>query len=685
MNITSTWFQRIALPATALTLVGLVACGGGEDKVDLGPEIPPVNDADFALQPLDDCDALSNHFERTVLEELIRQRYYGYDLAADGAEPGTAENGDRGGDDAPSDYTTTNVQEQGVDEADLVKTDGKFIYTAHEQSLKIIKSWPVQETELHGAVEVGGQAHNLFLHGDRAVVFSYVYDHHDREVDDFGRNYFYGTRVTTVDVSDRANPRKIESRDIEGWFVQGRMIDGQVYIVLNSWLPIPTAAWNLVWNQDLGLPEMQYDASPSRQRAIRDQARRILRPHVARVLAQHDIRDILPRQRLEGAEAEAMFACSDLYRPSQVSQPGILTVVQIDLDGDSEPRATGLLSNGWQVYASQENLYIGLSSWWWWWGWGTFDQDRSTHIHKFSLGDEGPRYTASGKVEGWLLNQFGMSEYDGHLRVATSDFVWWNSEEGDNQVTVLRESRGRLRQVGKVEGFAPGERIFAVRMMGEKGYVVTFRQTDPLFTVDLSDHTNPRLIGELHIPGFSSYLHPVGDGHLLAVGMDADEEGRVSGVQVQIFDVTDFADPKLAHKHVITTGDWSSWSEALWNHHAFTFHRGTLSIPIYKYEQDENGWNYFSGLGVFGIDLDEGIKEIGFIDHSDLAARQRCPYQGEDRQHCDNFYEYNWYASMRRSIYIEDNLFSLSHVGLKVSLLDDPEAEMASVMLVEER
>jgi uncharacterized secreted protein with C-terminal beta-propeller domain len=682
---TSSWYRRLALPLTTLALAGLVACGGSEQdpKTDIGPEVPPVTDADFALQPLDDCDALSDHFERTVVEELIRQRYYGYDLAADGAEGAPSTNGDRG-DDGPTDYTTTNVQEQGVDEADLVKTDGKFIYIAHGESLKIVKSWPVEQTDMAGEINLGGQAHSLFLYNDRAVVFSYVYDQREREPDAFGRTYFYGTRVTTVDVSDRENPRAIESRDIEGWFVQGRMINGQVYIVLNSWLPIPQDAWNLVWNENLGLPEMDYNASPSRQRMLRDQARRILRPHVHRVLAGHDIREILPRQRVNGQEAGRLFACSDLYRPSQVAQPGMLTVVQIDLEGDSAPRATGLLANGWQIYASQDNLYVALSSWWWWWGWGG-DTDRSTHIHKFALTDDGPRYTASGKVEGWLLNQFGMSEYDGHLRVATSDFVWWTSDEGDNQVTVLRESRGRLRQVGKVEGFAPGERIYAVRMMGEKGYIVTFRQTDPLFTVDLSDHTAPRIVGELHIPGFSSYLHPAGPDHLLAVGMDADDEGRIRGVQVQIFDVSDFANPKLAHKHVITTGDWSSWSEALWDHHAFTYHRGKLSIPIYKYEREGNDWRYFSGLGVFDIDLDEGIKEVGFIDHSDLAARQRCPYQGADREYCGDFYEYNWYASMRRSIYIEDNLFSLSHVGLKVSLLNDPAAEMASVLLVPER
>ena len=192
-------------------------------------------------------------------------------------------------------------------------------------------------------------------------------------------------------------------------------------------------------------------------------------------------------------------------------------------------------------------------------------------------------------------------------------------------------------------------------------------------------------MGELHIPGFSSYLHPVGENHLLAVGMDADDEGRIRGVQVQVFDVSDFEAPRLAHKHVIDTGDSSSWSPALWDHHAFTFHDGRLSIPIYKHQRNGDDWRYFSGLGVFEIDLEEGIKEVGYIDHSDLALRQQCPYEFDNDWACDDFYAYNWHAVMERSIYIEDYLFSLSNVGLKVSLLDDPAAEMASVLLVPER
>ena len=225
-------------------------------------------------------------------------------------------------------------------------------------------------------------------------------------------------------------------------------------------------------------------------------------------------------------------------------------------------------------------------------------------------------------------------------------------------MTVLADDdEGHLREVGRVTGLGPGERIFAVRFLGEKGYVVTFEQIDPLFTLDLSDPYFPKVIGELEVTGFSSYLHPIGDDWLLAVGMEADEEGRVIGMAVTIFDVRDFANPKLAHRHLIEDDENSwSWSEALSDHHAFTYHRGILSIPAYIGGADGR----FSGLLVLEADPEEGIHELGRIDHQDLTK--------SDRQ--------TW---MRRSVYIEDAIYSMSSAGVKVNSLDNPEVEIAKV------
>ena len=161
-----------------------------------------------------------------------------------------------------------------------------------------------------------------------------------------------------------------------------------------------------------------------------------------------------------------------------------------------------------------------------------------------------------------------MSEWDGHLRVASTNINWWwgwneNTQEEGNNLTVLQDNNeGELVVTGSITGIAPGERIFASHMFGAKGYMVTFEQIDPLFTIDLSDHSNPTLVGELKIPGYSSYLHALGEDHLLAVGMDGDMDGNLTGLAVNVFDVSDFANPTLAHQYTLDEGDGWAWSEA---------------------------------------------------------------------------------------------------------------------------
>jgi uncharacterized secreted protein with C-terminal beta-propeller domain len=289
----------------------------------------------------------------------------------------------------------------------------------------------------------------------------------------------------------------------------------------------------------------------------------------------------------------------------------------------------------------------------------------TTAIHKFELDpslSEPVRYAASGEIDGWILDQFALSEHEGYLRVASTEFDWWwgstEDEEPASSVSVLTDDgAGNLREVGHVGGLGPGERIFAVRFMGERGYVVTFEQIDPLFTLDLSDPHFPKVVGELEVTGFSSYLHPIDDDWLLAIGQEADEEGRVIGLAVSIFDVRDFADPKLAHRYLIEDDEntWS-WSDALNDHHAFTYHRGVLSIPAYI--SGENG--RFNGLLVLHADPEDGIWGLGRIHHQDMS-------------------EENGHAWMRRSVYIEDAIYSLSSVGVKVNSLHNPDVEIASV------
>ena len=658
------------LSVSALAALALTGCN--TDR-----QVPDPGEAN--LYRMSSCSEVRDYAESVMLETLVDSRY-GYwrwgmedDLDA-GAEDG--------GGDGPSDFTTTNVQEEGVDELDIVKTDGNYIYVAQDRGLHIVKSWPIEDSEKLATVPIDGWVRGLFLKGDRVIVFHYG----------SGERGWGGMVATTFDVSDKTAPEKIHEVEVEGWLADARMIDGDVYLVMNHYLEIPQEAWDLIWEDDLGLPEVEWEDDDTeedyqaRLDVAKERARRILRPHVARLADRMDLADWLPEWSIDGGEPELMHSCSDLYRPSGVGQHGAMSIVNVDIDS-GELNASGLMSNGWQLYASKDNLYVAQTSQWWWWG--GWDRELETHIHKFELGRGGePAYVGSGEVAGWTYDQFAFSEYDGYLRVATTDQDWWggwdeeedDEEPGGNNIFVLEDTGSGLSVVGELTGLAPGERIFASRFFGDTGYMVTFRQVDPLFPIDLSDPENPKKLGELKIPGYSAYLHPMGDDHLLAVGMDGTEDGQLTGLAFNIFDVSDLSDPKLAHQYTLPTSDWS-WSEALWDHHAFTYHRDVLTVPMFEYHDDRSGEDrYFSGAISLDATPEDGFDLLGRVDHRPLVLDSEClwaRWYDYDRSVCGDSY---WYARVRRSIYIEDNLFTLSDYGLRVTDLNDPSVEHTRVV-----
>lgn len=662
--------------SVALLALLTFACDRDKEPDKNVPGTPDVH-----LRRFEGCDDLRAYVVDVTLETLVSYRYawgwYGW--------PEEDAGGGEGGEDSPDDYTTTNVQEEGVDEPDMVKTDGEYIYVVQDQSLFVVDTWPAAESSLASELSLEGYPYSMFLYEDSLVVFSYLYDEMPWD------GYYGGTRIDLVDVSDRAAPEIVRSIDVEGWFADARMVDGQVYAVLNSWTDVPQEAWSLAWDESLGLPELTGEETEEELQAKADVAREILRPYVDEIVAGMDLSDLVPewRDQVVGAAdaaAEPMYACTDLYRPAETAQLAVLDLVQIDLNAPlttAPLSSTGVLAQGWVVYASSDHLYVGQTSWWWWWGWG--DLDLNTQIHKFQLGSQAD-YVASGEVEGWLTDQFSMSEYEGFLRVATTDVDWWwgttEDTELGSRVSVLAETGDTLTKVGEVSGIAPGEWIYASRMMGDKGYLVTYEQVDPLFTLDLSDPTNPRVMGELVLPGYSAYLHPMDEDHLLAVGMAGEEDGTLTGLAINIFDVSDMAAPTLAQQVELSAeaGESWAWSEALWDHHAFTYRDGVLSIPVYTYSweevEGEYTYDWFSGLLVLSVDPDAGISEIGRVDHAGLVAESECKYgyASEEGYTCED------YAWVRRGVYIEDGLYSVSDYGLLVNELADPSVEIARVL-----
>jgi len=353
-----------------------------------------------------------------------------------------------------------------------------------------------------------------------------------------------------------------------------------------------------------------------------------------------------------------LFDCDRVSHPDDFSGVDMLSVVTIDVAGGLDVvDSTGVLARGDTVYASEDSLYVATQNWqsWRWMETGD-DRDRPegpvTEIHKFDIADPvRTEYLASGTVEGYLLNQFAMDEHDGHLRVAsTTTPDWWGGgPDSESRITVLSEANDDLVRVGTIDGLGKTEQIYSVRFIGDVAYVVTFRQTDPLYTIDLADPTNPALLGELKIPGYSAYLHPVGDGLLLGIGQDATDDGMVQGTQVSLFDVSDLADPVRLDTHTLSEG---SSSQVEYDHHAFLYWEGLAVIPVQQWNWDGKSDDVWTGaVGVAVRDND--LVEVATLTHPG----------GEGK-------DWDWRAQIVRSLAIGDAVYTISPKGILKSSAD---------------
>ena len=694
------------------------AAGCGEE-----PTEPTGATAEHRLAPATSCDDVRDHLTESLTAEALDSLYgqrYAMPMEDTADAPAQDDADGSGGADSgetseePDDYTDTNVQEEGVDEPDIVKTDGTHIYTTVDGALRVLESWPPHESEVLGKAEFGDGVNpiSMFLKDDRAIVLSNQWNRGpygggtepgggtDDGTDEQQEVQFGGTRISTFDVSDPADPTLVREVEIEGRFVDARMIDGDISLVSNS--NLRSLSWWQLRDEEIAgeLPEREWEEEEEDLAEMREEAEPLLKAFIAEELDEMETDEWIPRQRVTDSDGEVltdglMYECTDLYLPTVPAEAGALNITSLDAEDEDALSTTGLVANGWEVYASQQNLYVAMSSRSWWWGpWGAGDQDNESHIHKFKLlGNDDPQYMASGVVDGWILNQFSFSEYKNHLRVATTDNQWeWDEEAGEsvdqggNHMIVLKRQGDELVETGSVRDLAPTERIYSARFMGDRGFMVTFRFVDPFYTFDLSDPNNPEMLGELKIEGYSSYMHPIGEDHLLAIGQDGDDTGMMTGVHLQIFEVSDMENPERIAHETISTGSWSSWSEAMHDHRAFTYQEehGILGIPINIRDDDDQ----FSGLMLFDIEAEEdGIEEIGRIDHMDLIAQIWCQNNGQTYgEDCD--YQpnhYTWRSRMRRSIMMtgqdgDEYVYSLSDSGLKVNDVFDVDTEFASVL-----
>jgi inhibitor of cysteine peptidase len=528
---------------------------------------------------------------------------------------------------AANDYSTTNIQVAGVDEADIVKTDGKYIYLVSGNKTLIVRAYPPEQAQVLSEIELEGTITGIFVNGDRLVVFEeetpyYLYD--DIRLGQAGETYMPSiayyvspkTYIKVYDISDRENPRLQRELSADGQYVSSRMIGDYAYVVINA----------PVYEQDDKLN--------------------------------------LPKIYSGGNETE--IPATDIYY-SDVSDYYYMytTIMAINTQNDDqEPtRETILLGASSNVYVSQNNIYLTFPVWG-----GNVGEFEKTSIHRIHIDGAEIEPIASGEVPGMVLNQFSMDEYDGYFRVATTTY----QETSQNHVYILDMD---LNIVGSLTDLARGETIYSARFMGERSYLVTFKKTDPLFVIDLSDPSNPQVLGELKIPGYSNYLHPYDENHLIGIGkeaMDA-EEGDFAwyqGIKIALFDVSDVNNPVEISTYVI--GQRGTDSPVLWDHKALLFDksRNLLVIPVLVVEIDKSeypegvpsnayGKPVWQGAYVFNISLDQGLQLKGGITHIENIAETEKDY-----------YFYSPF-SVTRSLYIDDVLYTISDAKIMMNSLDN--------------
>lgn len=552
-------------------------------------------------------------------------------------------------------YSNTNVQVKGVDEGDKVKTDGKNIYRINKQNVEIIKAYPVEDMKTLKIIKFNDND-NVFYPNEIYVDANYmviigacnyresienlkdnkVKTSETQEVIDIKDGARISSpfvwkntvRALVYDISDINNIKQIRKVEVDGYTLATRKIGNMLYIVSNE---------NLNY----------YGRNTSN----------IIPSYVDSAIGEEYVK----------------VEYKDIHYLKDSVQANYLMLTAINLNRTKEPATIyACLGGGDDIYMSKENLYISAQ-----------DNSRNsyykfmdqiiekreitdkTNIYKFQLKDGKFEFMARGQVKGTVLNQFSMDENNNYLRIATTTSPIWNEDgqEGSKNNVYILDNELNLK--GKLEDMAIGEKIYSVRFMGDKGYVVTYKNIDPLFVIDLKDVSNPTVLGELKIPGFSSYLEPYDENHIIGIGKDTQEvDGRAieKGVKLSLFDVTDYKNPKEKFNTVI--GDAGTYSEVLDNHKALLFSKDkniiAFPISVIKNGEDSNnkliyGNEVFQGVYVYNIDLVNGFKFRGSITHILPGEFNKDDYQSS--------YDRN----IQRVLYINNMLYTISNDVIMVS------------------
>ena len=489
--------------------------------------------------------------------------------------------------DTSSDYSMTNVQVDGVDEADIVKTDGEFIYYISNQKIYILS----KNLELISTIDnINNEKEKfipkeLYINNDKLIILGNyskfstnnisnknteiinIDESQEILTDDVIINSENFAKAMVYDINKKDSPKLIREVGLDGFYINSRMINDNIYFVSSK---------NILYNNNLKDEEIL----PYTEDSIRD-------------------------------ENKKMISYSDIAYFKDVNTYNYMIVGGFNINNSEEVQTETFFGASDNIYANKENLYITELK--------IENNMDKTIIYKFKLGENGIILECKGEVEGYLNNQFSMDEYEGNLRVATTiskneiyydstdtTIVMGTNQDVSNKLTILDDN---LKEIGKIENMAQDEKIYAVRFIGKIGYIVTFKQTDPLFVIDLSDPTNPIIKGELKIPGYSSYLHPYDDTHIIGIGYNTKENssgGIVNtNMKISMFDISDLENPR--EMYTMDIGEEYVYSELEYNHKALFINKdkNLIGFPL-----TYNGKNSFI---LIKINLENGFEKYNEI------------------------------------------------------------------------
>lgn len=531
------------------------------------------------------------------------------------------------------DYSKTNNQVEGVDEADIVKTDGEYIYYVTEEKVVIVNATEPTNMKITSEIKYEKeqtQPKEIFVNGNKLIIVEQKYNYNN-EMNENSVMYdmLYpleeNTNVKIYNIENKNKPVMEREIQIEGGYLSSRMVGENVYVLSNKY----------IYSELLEKDKEELNEN-----------------------------DYKPKYLDTASSKEAKcIEYSDISYFPESGDNAFLNVAGFNINNNEPANIETYLGAGTEVYASQNNLYVAKVKYEYKDEklYGYYDNyNINTYIYKFKLENSKVEYVSTGSVPGEVLNQFSMDEKDGNFRIATTNSTNLKEENRTNNLYILNEN---LKMIGSLENLAKGEKIYSVRFLDNKAYMVTFVQTDPLFVIDLSEPTNPILLGELKIPGYSTYLHPYDENHIIGFGENTKtkEDGNVVtiGMKMALFDVTNPTSPKEMYSTNI--GDSGTYSELLYNHKSLLFskEKNIIAFPISISEGENYHSNLkFQGAIVYGLDLENGFNLKGKIAHMQIT---------------EGYNDYDYTKEVERIIYIDNNLYTLSEGLIKTTNMDNME------------